>query len=138
MPFNGKVGDSILIDDLGGGHRYVILSKPNSDGEVVIVNFTADKFGKDPSATFRRRDHKQLFSKPTVANYPQATRISLSVLETEAKKANSDHISCPANIVKIILIGAFQSDFTPTGILEELETQYPDMAKEYYKKPPEL
>ncbi len=72
MPFNGKVGDSIFIDDLGGGHRYVILTKPNSNDEVVIVNFTAEAFGKDCTATFRPRDHSKLFSKPTVVNYPQA------------------------------------------------------------------
>ncbi len=89
MPFNGKVGDSILIGDLGGNHRYVILTKPNSNDEVVIVNFTADKFGKDPAATFRRRDHSKLFSKPTVANYPMAAMISISVFKSEAAKPNS-------------------------------------------------
>jgi hypothetical protein len=136
MPFSGKVGDSIFIDDLGGGHRYVILTNPNRNDEVVIANFTTEKFGKDCTTTFRRRDYPRLFSKPTIVNYPGAYPISISRFRSEAAKPDSQYIHCPADIVKRILIGAFQSEHTPTGIKAELKVQYPDIAKKYYKKPP--
>lgn len=136
MPFTGKVGDSIFIDDLGGGHQYVILTKPNSKDEVVIVHFTAEKPGKDCTATFRPRDHYRLFSKPTVAHYPGACLFPMSSFKSEAAKPNSRYIHCPIDIVNRILVGAFQSEFTPTGIKIELKTQYPDIAKKYYKNRP--
>lgn len=137
MPYTGKVGDSIFIDDLGGGHRYVILTKPDKNDEVIIVNFTAEKLDKDCTATFRPRDHHTLFSKPTIVNYPGAYPISISNLKKEAANPDSRYVHCPVNIVNRILIGAFQSEFTPIGIKAELKEQYPDIAKEYYKKPPE-
>ena len=136
MPFSGNVGDSILIDDSGGGHRYVILTTPNSNGEVVVVNFTAEQFGKDCTTKFRRKHHRGLFDKPTVVNYPYARTIALSKLQSEAAKPNSTYNYCPADILNKILFGAFQSNFTPTGIQAELERQYPDIAKQYYKNHP--
>lgn len=133
MPFNGKVGDSIVIDDIGGGHRYVILTEPNGNGEVVIVNFTAYKFGKDPTVKFGRRHPSKLFSKPTVVSYPHAYKIDIAKFKSEAARPGCKYRYCPADMINRILLGAFQSDFTPTGIQAELETQYPDIAKEYYK-----
>lgn len=131
MPFTGKVGDSIHIDDLGGGHQYVIITKPNSNNEVVIVNFTAEKPHKDCSTTFRRRDDPKLFIKPTVVNYPQATPFPLSALKKEAAKVNCNYKFCSENIVRRIIIGAFQSQFTPPRIQRELKAQYPEIASRY-------
>lgn len=136
MPFNGKPGDSILIDDPGGGHRYVILTKPNSNGEVIIANFTADKFGKDPAVKFGRRHPSRLFSKPTAVNYSSAYKIDIEKLKSEAAKPGCRYRYCPADVINRIILGAFQSNFTPTGIQSELEIQYPDIAEEYYKSHP--
>jgi len=133
MPFDGKVGDSILIDDSGGGHRYVILTKPDSNDEVVIVNFTTDRFGKDSAVIFGRRHHSKLFSKRTGVNYPYAYKIDIGKFKSEAAKSDCRYRYCPADVINRIILGAFQSNFTPTGIQAELETQYPDIAKEYYK-----
>ena len=77
MPFNGKPGDSIFIDDLGGGHRYVILTEPDSNGEVVIVSFTTYRFGKDPTVKFGRHHRSGLFSKPTIVHYPSADKMGI-------------------------------------------------------------
>lgn len=134
MPFTGKVGDSIVIDDLSNGHRYVILTKPNNIGTTVIVNFTAEKFGKDCTTTFRHRDHPALFSKPTVVNYPLATTIPLDTFRNEAQKPNCRYIYCNEIIVKRIIEGAFKSQFTPISILNELTTQYPQLAQKYLPK----
>lgn len=136
MPFSGKPGDSIFIDDLGGGHRYVVLTKPDSNDRVRIVNFTADEFGKDCTVTFKPKHHRKLFIKPTVVNYRGARPMSLSKLESEAAKTNSEYIYCPANIFNEIILGAFKSNFTPTGIQAELEKQYPNIAEEYYRTHP--
>jgi hypothetical protein len=136
MPFNGKPGDSIFIDDPGGGHRYVILTEPDSNNQVVIVNFTADKFGKDPAVIFGRHHRSKLFSKPTAVNYPSAYKIDVTKLESEAEKPNCKYGYCPADMLNRIILGAFQSNFTPTGIQTELEAQYPDIAKDYYKTHP--
>lgn len=132
MPFTGKVGDSIFIDDPGDGHRYVILTKPNSNDEVVIVNFTAERFDKDCTATFRHRDHSGLFSKPTVVNYPLAVIVPLVKFKNEATKSNCKYIYCPEQIIERIIIGAFQSQFTSMGVLNELKEQYPTIAQKYF------
>jgi hypothetical protein len=137
MPYSGKVGDSIFINDLGGGHQYIIISKPNKAQAVIIVNFTAQRFDKDCTVTFRRRDHSRLFSKPTVVNYPAANFFPLSNLNNEASKPDSNYIGCPVHIVNRIIIGAFQSEWTPTGIQAELKEQYPKIAEKYYKEPTE-
>lgn len=134
MPFTGKVGDSIFIDDRGGGHRYIILTGPDNDDEVVIVNFTEAKADKDCTTIFERRDHSGLFHKPTIVNYPQASFISLSKLKAEAAKSDCKYFCCPNSILDKIIIGAFRSDFTPIGIQAELGKQYPNTAKRYHKK----
>lgn len=134
MPFTGKVGDSIFIDDLGGGHRYVILTKPNSNDKVVVVNFTAERFDKDCTATFRPRAQPNLFSKPTIVNYPRATIFPLENFKNEATKPNCAYIYCAEKIVERIIIGAFQSQFTPIGVLNELKEQYPSIAEKYFNE----
>ena len=43
MSFTGKIGDTLRLQDTGARHRYIILTKPNNNKNVVIVNFTTAK-----------------------------------------------------------------------------------------------
>jgi len=133
MLFTGKVGDSVFIDDLGSGHRYVILTQPNADNKVVIVNFTTKRIDKDCTVTLNYRDHPSLFPNQTVVNYPYASLEPLDKFKVEATNPDCNYIYCPDGIIQKIIEGAFQSLFTPMGVLGELKEQYPDIANKYYK-----
>ena len=134
MPFTGKVGDTLLLRDIGVRHRYVILTKPNSDGNVVVVNFTSASPRKECFVTFRPKDDKRLFNKKTTVNYTDARILPVKALIDKAKRNPRDYVFCSENHIKKIVIGALQSQFTPIEILEELGIQYPNEYKRYCAK----
>ncbi len=136
MPFTGKVGDTLHISDSGGGHRYVIITEPNDDDEAVLVNFTSTRIWKDNSAVFHPRDDKHLFKVETSVRFSDASLVPVDELKEKAKtrKNKKEYLYCSENNIKRIVKGAFQSDFTPIEIIEELKTQYPDEYDKYYKE----
>jgi len=126
MPFTCKVGDSFYLPDTGGRHRYVILTKPNSDSKIVLVNFTDSRNIESP-VIFNPKDDKRLFIKRTGVNYAQARLIKIKGL----KDIIDGWEFCQLNHIKRIVTGAFQSQHTPIYILKELSTQYPEEHKQY-------
>jgi hypothetical protein len=135
MPFTCKVGDTLRLSDRGGSHHYVILTNSNSDGNVVVVNFTTARYWKEWIVQFTRKDNRKLFKKKTTVNFADARIISASKLLAIAKlKSTVDYNYCAENITKEIIIGAFQSQFTPIEVIVELGIQYPDEYESYYKK----
>ena len=133
MPFTGKVGDTLRLRDIGGHHRYIILTKPNSDGNVVIANFTTARHF-EWLVTFRPRDNRELFKEKSTVNYNDARIYPINVLEKIAERNPKQYKFCPENLTKRIVIGAFQSLFTPIEILEELRIQYPNEYEKYCEK----
>jgi hypothetical protein len=127
MPFTCKVGDSFYLHDTGGRHRYVILTKPNSDNQVVLVNFT-DSQNIDSPVTFSPKDDKNLFTIRTGIYYAYSQLVSVTKLK---KLTITGWEFCQLNHIKRIVIGAFQSQHTPMYILKELSTQYPEEHKRY-------
>ena len=127
MPFTCKVGDSFYLPDTGGRHRYVILTKPNSDNKVVLVNFTDSRNIESP-IIFNPKDDKRLFTKRTGVNYAKARLIQIKVL---MESVIDGWEFCQLNHINKIVIGAFQSHHTPIYILKELSTQYPEEHKQY-------
>jgi len=134
MPFTGKIGDTLRLTDVGGHHRYVILTKPDINGNVVIANFTSAKYWKEWLVTFTQRDDKQLFDRKTTVNYADAHILPVNTLIDEAKRKPRDYEFCTENHVRRIVIGAFQSQHTPIGILEGLRIQYPNEYERYCEK----
>jgi hypothetical protein len=133
MPFTGKVGDTLRLRDIGARHRYIILTKPNSDGNVVIANFTtAGHF--EWLVTFRPRDNRELFKEKSTVNYNDARFYSISALAKVVERNPKEYVFCPENLTKEIVIGALQSKFTPIEILEELKGQYPNEYERYCEK----
>jgi len=132
MPFTGKVGDTLHLSDIGGGHRYVILTKPNSDGNVVMANFTSARYWKEWLVTFRPKDDKRLFDKKTTVNYADAQIIPVKKL-IEASKSNprGDYVFCREYHCKRIISKAFQSQYIPGEVLGELGSQYPIESAKY-------
>jgi hypothetical protein len=133
MPFTGKIGDTLRLRDIGARHRYIILTKPNSDGNVVIANFTTAKHF-EWLVTFRPRDNKKLFKEKSTVNYNDACILPLEALTKRAKRKTKSYVFCPENLTKRIIIGALQSQHTPIGVLEELRIQYPNEYKRYCRK----
>ncbi len=131
MPFTGKVGDTLCLDDSGEGHRYIILTKPNEKHNVVLINFTSATYWKEWMVTFKPKDDKLLFKKKTTVNYANAQIIPVKKLIDKARRKPNDYLFCSVYHTKKIIIGAFQSQFIPTEILDELSKQYPDESKRY-------
>ena len=134
MPFTGKVGDTLYLKDCGENHRYIILTKPNKAGDVVLVNFTSARYWKEWTVTFTPRDDKGLFEHKTTVAYAYSRLVPLQALiDAQKKNRISNYEYCAENHTKKIIIGAFQSDSTPNEIIEELKTQYPKEHQQYYK-----
>jgi hypothetical protein len=132
MPFTGKVGDTLFLHDIGGRHRYVILTEPNDDGNVVITNFTtASHF--EWNVVFRPRDNKRLFTERCTPNYHDIKLYPHNALLKIAQSGVKDYAFCARHHVKKIIIGALQSNHPSFEVLKELATQYPEEAKNCYK-----
>ena len=133
MPFTAKVGDTLRLHDIGGHHRYVILTKPNSDGNVVIVNFTtAQPF--EWLVTFSPKDNRRLFTEKCTPNYIDACIYPIDALTRSAKRNPKEYVPCPENIIKRIIRGALESKHTRIEVLEELKVQYPIEYEKYCSK----
>ena len=131
MPFTGKVGDTLFLGDTGGRHRYVILTEPNNDGNVVITNFTtASHF--EWNVVFRPKDNKQLFTERCTPNYHDARFYPFSGLLKIAQSTHAVYAFCARHHIKKIVTGALQSNHTPLEILRELAAQYPKLISKWY------
>lgn len=134
MPFDCKVGDTVHINDYGGGHRCVVLTNPNKSGSVVIVNFTSAKGRVSDGKTFTSSDDRNLFKVPTVVPYKRAKLFPVTSLRDEVNRKDvvSDYKLCPPNIMAQIIKDAFKSQFTKGDVIEELKTYYPKEYEQYY------
>lgn len=133
MPFTGKVGDTLRLRDIGARHRYIILTKPNNDGNVVIINFTTAKHF-EWLVTFRPRDNRKLFTEKCTPNYTDARIYPISALTKIVKRNPREYVFCPENIIKRIIRGALESKHTRIEVLEELKVQYPIDYQKYCSK----
>jgi hypothetical protein len=137
MSFDCKVGDTVFIDDDGGGHRYVVLTNPNRDDCVVIVNFTSATGRINDGKMFTSSDNKRLFENPTVVPYKRAKIYPCNSLRAEVNRRDvvSDYKLCPPSIMAQIIKDAFKSQYTEGDVIEELKTQYPKEYNLYYEDP---
>lgn len=133
MPFSGKPGDTLFLDDTSLGHWYVLLTKPNSNGDVITINFTTA--GHFPQiVVLRPRDNPKLFKENCWPNYIDARFRSVSKLAAIAGRNPKQYWFCDEIVTKKIIIGAIQSKYTSLEILEELKGQYPVEYERYCKK----
>lgn len=135
MQFDCKVGDTVFILDSGGGHRYVVLTTPNKDNRVVIVNFTSATGRISDGKMFTSSDGRILFKDPTVVHYRRAMTFPCTSLRDEVNRRDvvSDYRPCPQNVMKQIIKDAFKSQFTKGEVIEELKTHYPQEYALYYE-----
>lgn len=132
MPFSGKIGDTVRLRDTGAKHRYIILTKPNHQGDVVILNFTTAKHF-EWLVTFSPRDDKRLFTERCTPNYHDARLYPIDKITIIANNNPSEYRFCPENLTLRIIIGAFKSRHTSTEIIDELKKQYPDEYNKFYR-----
>jgi hypothetical protein len=126
MPFTGKVGDTLYLSDSGGHHRYIILTQPNKNNKVVLVNFTSKKYWKEWIVTFNPSEDKALFKQKTTVNYADAQIVSVDKLIRRAKaRPKSEYLFCSNMHTSRIIAGAFQSTLIPNEVLDELTRHYP-------------
>lgn len=137
MPSRCKVGDSACLYDGGGGHRHVVLTNPNKDDSVVIVNFTSAPNCMCDGRVFTRSDNRNLFNRPTVVNYYLARIRSVTSLCEHLELGRGFIVTkpkfCPQAITEQIIENAFKSQFTIGDVIEELKIHYPLEYGQYYE-----
>lgn len=129
MPGTCEIGDSFYITDYGDRHRYVIITKPNNDGKVVLVNFTSVAVHKECVVVFQPKDDAGLFKIPTTVAY---TFAQLADISKVTKYRDDGYQRCQPEHTQRIIEGAFQSQFIPLEITIELKEQYPTEYEKYY------
>lgn len=113
MPFTGKVGDTLHIPDIWGGHRYIVLTEPNNDGKVVIVNFTSFGSGKECPVLLRPKDNKHIFSKLTTISCADADIVTIESLIREAKSNLPGYYApCSPLVTHKVVVGTLKSQLT--------------------------
>lgn len=122
MPFTCKVGDSFKRPDSNGGHRWVILTRANQSGCIVIVNFTDARNNTCPYV-FTPRDHKVFSLKQTTLCCSKATIVSESKLKLLSPR---DYEYFDERLVAKIAKAVIENIYTPLEVVAELKTQYPD------------
>jgi len=124
MPFSCKIGDSfyLKIDPLIPTHRYVIITSKNSEGKVVLVNFTSVNEWKECCITFYPRDDRHLFEHATTIAYGRASLVLGDGLTPYAK---NNYRYCEVSVVNKIIKGALSSNELAPYLLEEIKRQYP-------------
>ena len=137
MPPRCKVGDSACLYDGGGGHRNVVLTNPNKDDSVVIVNFTSAPGRQCDGRVFTRSDDSNLFEWGTVVQYRRTEICTVTFLcnrlEDSKKYIPAVYCFCPPVIMEQIIEDAFKSQFTTGDIIEELKAHYPLECALYYE-----
>lgn len=124
-----EVGDSFYITDYGDRHRYVVITKPNKDDRVVIVNFTSVASHKECVVLFQPKDDNALFDRWTTVAYKYARLANIRKL---IEYRNNGYCCCHLGHIQRIIKGAFQSQFIPLEIMLELKEQYPAEHTKYY------
>jgi len=124
-----EIGDSFYITDHRDRHRWVVITRPNKDGKVVIVNFTRVASHKECVVLFQPKDDGELFNRLTTVAYSYATLADITKL---VKHRDNGYYYCQPEHIQRIIKGAFQSQFIPLEITIELKEQYPTEYAKYY------
>ena len=135
MAFTGKVGDACKLKDTPPfTSLYIIVTNPNTKGDVVVMRFVTPIYGKQTYVMFSPR-HSTLFAGNKTVAYTDAKLLSQQTLISHAEKNPQNTVCFDADIVRDVVIGAFCAEQSENGILEKLNEQYPDLYEEA-KNPP--
>jgi len=112
-----NVGDSFLIVNPKNNipHLYVVISKPNNNNQILMVNVTKYKTWKDNSCILIPNDHPFIKQK-SVINYSDAIEARSDILEQLANCGRPDvrkERPFNKNIVTKIQDGAKKSNSLP-------------------------
>jgi len=120
-----KIGDTFLGALPGETrHLWVVITTPNDQNEVVIVNLTSRPC--DETCRIQAGEHP-FVKKPTVVRYQDARLCSISLLEIACKKnLFLAHQPVSEDLLRRIQEGALKSEFTPGKVVREVRRVIPD------------
>ena len=114
--------------------------KKAGDGEVggavenILLGAVNNGLGTCWMGSINKEKIRELFKEKSTVNYNDARIYPINALAKIAERNPKQYKFCPENLTKRIVIGAFQSRFTPIEILEELRIQYPNEYERHCKK----
>jgi len=104
-------------------HLWVVVTDPDDDGDVAIVNLTSRKQHSDDTVTLNRGDHT-FIERETVIYYQDARRTKASALTNAVRGgAATVHDPCRLDILTKIQRGLDRSPYTPNDIKEYVRRQ---------------
>lgn len=92
-------------------HRWVVISAPDDDGDVLVVNLTTLKQGaEDQSCVLQPEDYPSYIKRPTVVRYNKAMQLPAERIEREADLIERTE-SIPPPALRKIQEAALKSPF---------------------------
>jgi len=112
-----NVGDAFVpISDVVNEHLWIIITKPDENGMVAMVNVTTKRAFVDESCILQVGDHPYVQHESVIA-YQRARTAKLMELETfSAKKVLKSRPAVGPDLLARIQSGALASIYTPRGI----------------------
>jgi len=89
-----NAGDAFLIDEPGtsyDSHLWIIISDPDVDHFVLLVNFTSWRSDKDQACVIEPDEYPRYLSKKTCVNYAKAKHVSSANLRQLVDKGFVTH-----------------------------------------------
>jgi hypothetical protein len=128
MHFVGEVGNTFRLKRKSHSALYIILTKPNSEGKIVIVPLVKPIKSIQSYGIYTPRDGGNLFKAPRTPKYQDALLVSHeSIINYVNEHLDMRDDDCPSDIVKRIITIAIRKGLSSNKILDELSRQYPDI-----------
>ncbi len=129
MQFLGEVGNTFRLRRKSASFLYVIITKPNKNGLIVVVPLVTPIKSIQSYQIFTARDDGNLFKSPKTPKYQNT---QFFIYKNLVAYINShidrwDH-DCQPDVLREIIAGAFKSGLTAKKFLKDLEEQYPGRA----------
>lgn len=109
-------------------HLYFIITDPDENGKVVIVNLTKKHINSDDSCIIKKGEHPFAMKyDESVINYAEAVLIPIKNIENaiiQSPENFSKHSDIKDEILNRILFGAKISEFLPRPLWAVLKTWY--------------
>jgi hypothetical protein len=100
-------------------HLWVVITDPDENNQVVIVNLTTKRDGSDETVILNSGDHR-FITRPTVVNYNDARVAPVSALAEYVREYGND-VDLDNEILKQIQAGVFISSNTKPIVKEHCQ-----------------
>ena len=117
-----RAGQTILLPKPGEetAHLWVVLTTPNAQGQVILINFTTLRPHSDRTVVIQPGEHPFVVH-PSVAHYADARLTAAPSIEAAiASGFFHQHQDCSPELIHRLLAGALTSPYTSEKVKRHL------------------